>query len=95
MAHLQRHRLADARRRRACQHQGDDATIADEERELLQAGAHLEPLIPVEPLARLDYAEVADPETLRPLDRIGSTARLLIAAWVGKTRLIDNLEVVR
>ncbi|MGH9150246.1 MAG: pantoate--beta-alanine ligase, partial [Acidimicrobiales bacterium] len=48
-----------------------------------------------EPLARLDYAEVADPETLDPLDRIaaGTPARLLVAARIGPARLIDNLGV--
>ncbi|HZW32583.1 MAG TPA: pantoate--beta-alanine ligase [Isosphaeraceae bacterium] len=45
-----------------------------------------------EPLARLDYAEVADAETLAPLDELGPQrpAVALVAAWVGSTRLIDN-----
>ncbi len=47
-----------------------------------------------EPLARLDYAEVAHPATLEPLDAVPpGGARLLVAAWIGGTRLIDNLEV--
>ena len=49
--------------------------------------------VSAEPLARLDYAEVAHPATLRPLERVTGEARLLIAAWVGTTRLIDNLGV--
>ena len=42
--------------------------------------------------ARLDYAEVADAETLEPLDEIapGRPAVALLAARVGTTRLIDN-----
>ena len=43
----------------------------------------------------LDYLEIVDPITLRPLKLINGTARVLIAAWVGSTRLIDNLEIQR
>jgi len=41
-------------------------------------------------LARIDYVEVADPATLAPVDLIEEAAIALIAAHVGKTRLIDN-----
>jgi pantoate--beta-alanine ligase len=40
--------------------------------------------------ARLDYARIVDPETLDDTDLIGDKAVLILAAWVGKTRLIDN-----
>lgn len=43
-----------------------------------------------EPLARLDYAEIADAATLETLDRLDRKAVALVAAWVGATRLIDN-----
>jgi pantoate--beta-alanine ligase len=39
---------------------------------------------------RVDYATVADPDSLAELDAIPPRAVLLIAAHVGKTRLIDN-----
>jgi pantoate--beta-alanine ligase len=39
---------------------------------------------------RLDYARIVDPETLEDTDLIGDRAVLILAAWVGKTRLIDN-----
>jgi len=42
------------------------------------------------PLVRLEYLVVADPETLLPLDRIDDRAVVTVAAFVGKTRLIDN-----
>jgi pantoate--beta-alanine ligase len=51
--------------------------------------------VAAEPLVRLDYAEVVDPATLEPLGLVTGDARLLIAGWVGRTRLIDNLEVTR
>ncbi|HEY0757255.1 MAG TPA: pantoate--beta-alanine ligase [Ktedonobacteraceae bacterium] len=43
-----------------------------------------------EPRALLDYAELRDPTTFLPLDRLRAPALLLIAATVGPTRLIDN-----
>jgi len=47
-----------------------------------------------DPKTRLDYAAVVDPDTLLPLDNIADTtngALLAVAAFVGRTRLIDNL----
>ena len=41
--------------------------------------------------ARLDYLEVADPDSLDPLRRIDQSALAAVAAYVGTTRLIDNL----
>ena len=45
-----------------------------------------------EQLVRIDYAEVADADTLAPLDDLdaGRRAVALVAARVGTTRLIDN-----
>jgi pantoate--beta-alanine ligase len=42
----------------------------------------------------IDYVSVADPATLRELDRIGHAALLSLAVRFGRTRLIDNLPVV-
>lgn len=48
-----------------------------------------------EPQARVDYVGVADPETLEPVSRVPSGGAIcLVAAWVGKVRLIDNLLLV-
>jgi pantoate--beta-alanine ligase len=42
----------------------------------------------------VDYAAFADAEALAPLDRLaGRDARLLVAARIGKARLIDNMAV--
>ena len=44
-----------------------------------------------EPRARLDYVAIADAETLEPLERIEERPTLMaVAAYIGKTRLIDN-----
>jgi pantoate--beta-alanine ligase len=43
--------------------------------------------------SRIDYLELRAAETLAPLSTFQPPARLLVAAWLGKTRLIDNIEV--
>lgn len=43
-----------------------------------------------EPLVRLQYAGIADDDTLEPAERIEGHEHLLLAAFVGETRLIDN-----
>ena len=42
---------------------------------------------------RIDYLEVRAAEDLQPLDRIDRPAVMLVAAFVGGTRLIDNLRM--
>jgi pantoate--beta-alanine ligase len=44
--------------------------------------------------ASVDYAELADAKSLDPLDTLGERpARLLVAARIGGTRLIDNMPI--
>lgn len=46
------------------------------------------------PGVRTDYAEIADPDTLQPLaGRVTGPAQALVAAYVGTTRLIDNVRL--
>lgn len=48
------------------------------------------------PKARLDYLELVDADSFEVLDSAkGRKARLIIAAYVGETRLIDNLVIDR
>ena len=44
-------------------------------------------------LARIDYVEVADAETLKPVETAGPNSVLLLAVYFGKTRLIDNMRL--
>jgi len=44
-----------------------------------------------EPSVRLDYVEIVNPENLDPLGKIQGFALVAVAAYLGKTRLIDNL----
>jgi pantoate--beta-alanine ligase len=40
---------------------------------------------------RLDYFEIVDPETLDPVEDVSGGALVAVAAFVGDTRLIDNI----
>ncbi|MCI0431946.1 MAG: pantoate--beta-alanine ligase [Rhodospirillales bacterium] len=42
---------------------------------------------------KIEYVEVCDAETLQPLDEAKGLARVFCAAWMGRTRLIDNAPI--
>ena len=44
-------------------------------------------------LARIDYMEVVDSETLTPVEMVRANSVLLLAVFFGKTRLIDNMRL--
>jgi pantoate--beta-alanine ligase len=44
-------------------------------------------------LGRIDYVEVADAETLKPVEVVRGNSVLLLAVFFGKTRLIDNMRL--
>jgi pantoate--beta-alanine ligase len=50
----------------------------------------LRSLITVAPLARLDYVDFFDPETVQPATRVKRGTHMALAVFFGKTRLIDN-----
>lgn len=50
-----------------------------------------EQVIAEEPGARLDYFAIVDPETLDPVQDTSRGALVAVAAYVGATRLIDNI----
>ena len=43
------------------------------------------------PLARVDYAEIADGDSLRPVKKAEPNTVMALAVFFGRTRLIDNL----
>jgi len=47
-----------------------------------------------EPSVRLDYFEIVDPDTLEPVAQIAKPALVAVAAFLGSTRLIDNLVLM-
>ena len=76
--------LAEARRR-----------IEGGERDAGTIARRIEEAVAGEPLARLDYVEVVDPASLRPLDRIDGEALIAMAVHIGRTRLIDNVRILQ
>lgn len=46
-----------------------------------------------EPLAKIDYVDVVDFDTITPTDVVSGTTLVAIAVYIGKTRLIDNFIV--
>ena len=44
-----------------------------------------------EPSVRLDYFEIVNPDTLEPVEHISGPDLVAVAAFVGGTRLIDNI----
>lgn len=58
-----------------------EMTMAEARQKLVEAGF------------RLDYFELIDSRTFVPMTTLRKPARLLIAAWLGDVRLIDNVDV--
>lgn len=44
--------------------------------------------------ARPDYVDIVDGETLRPMEMVQANARMVLAVFIGKTRLIDNARIL-
>ena len=64
----------------------------------VKAGPSAETMIAVakeqlDPITRLEYLELVSEDSFEVLDQAKPGARLIIAAWVGEVRLIDNLMI--
>ena len=77
------HELLLYTRRNLERGQGVSVSLADMRERLAQAG-----------FSPVDYVALVDAESLEPLDALSRPARLLAAAWLGRTRLIDNVPIV-
>jgi pantoate--beta-alanine ligase len=62
-------------------------------RDTLQLKTILQRTIATERSAAMDYADIVDAESFEPVTRISRPCYILLAAFLGKTRLIDNLYV--
>jgi pantoate--beta-alanine ligase len=67
--------------------------LAAGSRDALELQNTVRSIIEKEPLARLDYAEVVSVANFEPTARISRSSYVLVAALLGKTRLLDNLFV--
>lgn len=50
-------------------------------------------IINAEPLARIDYVEMVNMDTMENIDTVSGTTLCAMAVYIGKTRLIDNFIV--
>ena len=63
-------------------------------RDALQLQTTIRRVLSSEPLARVDYVEIVDAESFEPVSSIGARpVYALLAIFIGKTRLIDNLLI--
>ncbi len=67
------------------------ALAAQGERDAARLAAAGKQVMNEEPSVRLDYFEVVAPDTLDPVADISQGALVAVAAYVGSTRLIDNV----
>jgi len=67
--------------------------IAAGERDAVRLLAVMCKVIEAEPLASADYAEIVDAETFEPVSRLRCACLVLLAVFLGSTRLIDNMLV--
>jgi pantoate--beta-alanine ligase len=85
----ERERALTLRRALAAIEQGA-AEGAFESLQLIDAGTRF---LASQPDVRLDYLKIVDPDTLEDESDIRNGALVAVAAWVGTTRLIDNILV--
>ncbi|MEY2562049.1 MAG: pantoate--beta-alanine ligase [Verrucomicrobiota bacterium] len=50
-------------------------------------------IISTSPLARIDYLALVNADTLQPIEVVEQNSLIAVAAFFGKTRLIDNIRV--
>ncbi len=60
-------------------------------RDSLRLQSVMRRVLETEPLAAVDYAEIVDADAFEPVIRIARPCYVLLAVFIGKTRLIDNL----
>ena len=70
---------------------GAQRSIAHGERNVLAIKEHAERLLHSIPDSKIDYFELIDPETIRPVNAVEGPVRAALAVWIGRTRLIDNV----
>lgn len=70
-----------------------EALIRSGERQAQKIRQAMAETLGSDPRVCIDYVEVRDPESLEPVFTIDGEVLLAVAAFVGQTRLIDNLVV--
>jgi len=62
-------------------------------RDALQLQATMRRILEAEPLAQVDYAEIVSADTFEQVVRVARPCYAVLAVFIGKTRLIDNLLI--
>lgn len=55
--------------------------------------SYIRSILETEPLCKIDYVELVDSLSLRPIEKVDKTVLVALAAFFGKTRLIDNITI--
>jgi pantoate--beta-alanine ligase len=87
---------ADERRAATVLHRSLQAArtkIAEGVRDALEIQTAIRAVFEAEPLAQLDYAEIVSADDFEPTLRVARTSYALVAAHLGKTRLLDNMLI--
>ena len=64
--------------------------VEEGEKSALTVKSRIEDIISKEPLAKIDYVEITDWNSIEPVDIIDGSILCAIAVYIGNTRLIDN-----
>lgn len=67
--------------------------VAGGGRDALQLQTTMRQIIDREPLAIADYAEIVSADAFEPVVRVARSCHAVLAVFIGKTRLIDNLLI--
>ena len=71
-----------------------EAAISQGERSGDAVRARMAEVLNTEPLAHVEYAEVVDADTFRPVEALQGRLVLPLAVRIGGTRLIDNIRLI-
>ena len=65
-------------------------TLANTETNADKIKSEMRKIIEAEPLAKIDYIEIVDNDTMQPVSEMKENTLAAMAVFIGKTRLIDN-----
>ena len=74
---------------------GEKLILSEGMKDALRVREEMTSFLKSEPLAAVEYIEIADPRDLSPVNKIEGSVVLLIAVKIGNTRLIDNIIIER
>jgi pantoate--beta-alanine ligase len=70
-----------------------EGLVREGERDAARLIGRMKDIIAGEPLARIDYAEIVAAGSLEPVAEVRGDTLILLAVFIGRTRLIDNVRI--